>query len=79
MTTVEMTFTTASASTTDMGEMKKIADVLENMFRPLCDACGLIPKEKNSANIKYCFYCEMATEWCQCDVADICTCEGVDK
>ncbi len=57
-----------------MGEMKRLSEILEDMFRPLCLTCGLIPK--TNENAKYCFYCEMTADWCQCDVSDICKCEG---
>lgn len=57
-----------------MGEMKRISEMLDDMFRPMCPTCGMIPKEKNSLNSGYCFYCEMTADWCQCDVADICKC-----
>jgi len=59
-----------------MGEMKRISEMLDDLFRPLCSKCGLIPKVKNGYNALYCHYCEMPGEWCQCDVSDICKCEG---
>lgn len=58
-----------------MGEMKRISEMLDDMFRPLCPACGLIP-QKNSLNANYCFYCDMTADWCQCDVADMCKCNS---
>jgi hypothetical protein len=58
-----------------MGEMKRLSELLDDMFRPLCSDCGLIPKNKNDHNAKYCFYCEMSADWCQCDVSDFCKCK----
>lgn len=64
-----------------MGEMKKITELLEELyqqspdsFRPMCPTCGMIPKKDDNAH--YCFYCDMTADWCQCDVADMCKCEG---
>lgn len=59
---------------TDMGQMKRIYEMLDEMFRPMCPTCGMIPNEKNSLNNGYCFYCEMPADWCQCDVSDMCKC-----
>ena len=70
-----------------MGEMKRLSEIIDDMFseiiddmhRPLCPTCGLIPKKDE--NTRYCFYCDMTADWCQCDVADMCKCnkEGVGK
>lgn len=55
-----------------MSAMKRITEILDDMFRPMCPKCGYIPKNKPEG---YCFYCEMAGDWCQCDVSDMCRCE----
>lgn len=57
-----------------MGEMKRISELLDDIYRPLCTTCGMIPKNKNMMNENYCHYCEMTAEWCQCDVSDMCKC-----
>ena len=57
-----------------MGEMKRISEMLDGMFRPMCPKCGYIPKNKPTQG--FCFYCDMPEDWCQCDVSDICKCEG---
>ena len=54
-----------------MSAMKRIDEILDEMFRPLCKTCHKIPKNKQGA---YCFYCEMTEDFCQCDVSDICDC-----
>lgn len=56
-----------------MGEMKRLSEILDDMFRPMCPTCGMIPKKDE--NTTYCLYCEMTAEWCQCDVSDMCKCE----
>lgn len=55
-----------------MGEMKRISELLDDMFRPMCPTCGMIPKKDEDS--RYCFYCDMTAEWCQCDVSDMCKC-----
>lgn len=54
-----------------MGNMKKIIEILDEMYHPMCPTCGLIPKNKPEG---YCFYCGMAGDWCQCETQDICKC-----
>jgi hypothetical protein len=52
-----------------MSAMKRIDEILEGMFRPLCKTCHKTPKNKPEG---FCFYCE--AHICQCDVSDICDC-----
>ncbi len=50
-------------------------DILDAVLRPKTECCDKIPSNHLNGRA-YCYYCEMNAEWCQCDVADICSCEG---
>lgn len=50
-------------------------DILDQILRPLTECCGRIPTN-HLADKRYCHYCKMSAEWCQCDTQDICQCEG---
>ncbi len=63
---------TLTSHNRSMSAMKRITEILDDMFRPMCPKCGYIPKNKPEG---YCFYCEMAGDWCQCDVSDMCKCD----
>lgn len=55
-----------------MGAMKRLSEMLDDMFRPMCPTCGLIPPKTGEE--KFCFYCEMAADFCQCDTSHMCRC-----
>jgi hypothetical protein len=49
-------------------------DILDAVLRPMTECCGKVPAQHLNG-MAYCHYCEMNAEYCQCDVADICSCE----
>lgn len=52
--------------------MEETDKLIDKLLRPLCEECGKIPQQ--DPDRKYCLYCEMVADWCQCDASDFCKC-----